>query len=46
MFDWEGTSLVTQRNGCFLDEFDKANVRLVCENDYIGILGARDDRPT
>jgi len=43
MFDWEGTALVTQRNGCFLDEFDQANVRLVCENDYIGILGARDD---
>ena len=43
MFDWEGEALVTQRNGCFLDEFDSANVRLVCENDYIGILGARDD---
>jgi hypothetical protein len=43
MFDWEGRGLVTQRNGCFLDEFDNANVRLVCENDYIGILGAEDD---
>ncbi len=43
MFDWEGEALVTQRNGCFLDEFDSANVRLVCDNDYIGILGARDD---
>ena len=43
MFDWEGRSLVAQRNGCFLDEFDKANVRLVCENDYIGILGNEDD---
>lgn len=43
MFDWEGKALVTQRNGCFLDEFNSANVRLVCENDYIGILGARDD---
>ena len=43
MFDWEGKALVTQRNGCFLDEFDSANVRLVCDNDYIGILGARDD---
>ena len=43
MFDWEGEALVTQRNGCFRDEFDNANVGLVCENDYIGILGARDD---
>ena len=43
MFDWEGKALVTQRNGCFLDEFDSANVRLVCENDYIGILGNEDD---
>lgn len=43
MFDWEGKALVTQRDGCFLDEFDSANVRLVCENDYIGILGNEDD---
>ena len=43
MFDWEGKALVTQRNGCFLDEFDSANVRLVCDSEYIGILGARDD---
>jgi hypothetical protein len=43
VFDWEGKALVTQRNGCFVDEFDSANIRLVCENDYIGILGARAD---
>ena len=24
-------------------QFDHANVRLVCEDDYIGILGAKDD---
>ncbi len=46
VFTWDNKALVTERNGCFLDEFGNANVRLVCDTDYIGILGARDNLST
>jgi hypothetical protein len=43
VFNWENSALMPERNGCFLDEFHNANVRLVCDRDYIGVLGGRDD---
>jgi hypothetical protein len=43
VFNWENSALMSERNGCFLDEFRNANVRLVCDRDYIGVLGTKDD---
>jgi hypothetical protein len=31
------------RSGCFLDDYDHANVRLTCGSMYVGILGRNDD---
>ena len=39
----EGTPLMTWRSGCFHDENGKANLRLICDTTYVGVLGATDD---
>ena len=43
VFNWENSALMSERNGCFVDDSGNANVRLVCDREYIGILGAKDD---
>ena len=43
VFNWENSALVAERIGCFRDENGVANVRAVCDNAYIGVLGRTTD---
>jgi len=43
VFNWENSVLTPNRNGCFVDEDGKANVRATCGYAYIGVLGTGTD---